>query len=1053
MSPTLRARLTGLAATATLTALLAGIPAALLATSATPTWPGWTRLAELLTTPDDGTLALTVITLAAWLAWAFLAATTLLEIGARLRGTPTPRLPGLALPQSAAHGLVGAAVLLFATSPTPAAPTAEPATAVVTATSTGPAAPTHAAPATTITTAPDRDTPLTHTVRSGDTLWSIAEDRLGDPSRWTDIADLNHDTVPDPDALTAGTVLTLPTTIRPVSGAAGEEYTVERGDTLGGIAADELGDPARYGEIYTASRHTTQPDGRHLTDPDLIVPGWVLTLPTQDTAPAPAPASRRPAIEPAPPATTGRKTPDLGPVTLPDAVTPRQAAPTTAPSTASTVTAPAEAEQSFPWLVTGLATAPVLAGSLWLLLARRRAAQQRHRRPGRTIATATPQLAPIDKTLSVAGPVAAPDVQRLDLALRHLATAQIAAGHPMPAVAAVQLGPDVATVHLENPARLPTPWVDLGDQTRWALPATTVLDPPEAAVDQPAPYPLLVTIGTSDTGDTWLLNTEGAILTLTGDPTMSADLARYLAAEIACNPWSETVTAHCHGPAADVTALNPDRLRPHTALDEPAADTLTRAVATHDRATRDLMGVTDTMTARVAMIGDETWPATVLIADTTDAAPPGLGQLTALLEQHHLTTGTAVVLTGATTTATTGVVAELSPTGRIRLPHAGLDLVAVGLTRDEALGCASLLAAGASLQDQPIPDAPDTGEGADYWRADTDAAGALRATATLPRDPHGDATSLLPDADETYLDSTATTADDLAALAPHLDPSTRAATGDTDPTLDDDLALWFADDCPLPRLTLLGPVTARTRGTALAERKAYMTAVLTFIALRPHGATPDQLADAMGITSAKAREYARVVREWLGTNPRTGDPHLPDARKAPAALDRGIGVYQVQDLLVDADLFRRLRRRGQTRGPDGIDDLTTALTLVAGEPFSQLRPGAWTWLHEGDRHDHHLTAAIVDTAHLVTTAALRHHDLHTARRAAEQAALAAPHDETPRLDLVAVDHAEGLDDDAHDRLRATVLNRADAPGPPEDLPERTDTVIRRRQWTGGAQAS
>jgi hypothetical protein len=38
----------------------------------------------------------------------------------------------------------------------------------------------------------------------------------------------------------------------------------------------------------------------------------------------------------------------------------------------------------------------------------------------------------------------------------------------------------------------------------------------------------------------------------------------------------------------------------------------------------------------------------------------------------------------------------------------------------------------------------------------------------------------------------------------------------SDPTLDADVADWFADDCDLPRLTLLGPVGARTHA---AERK------------------------------------------------------------------------------------------------------------------------------------------------------------------------------------------------------------------------------------------
>jgi hypothetical protein len=55
----------------------------------------------------------------------------------------------------------------------------------------------------------DRLTPtVTYTVRTGDTLWSIAASKLGDGNRWREIASLNH--LKDADAITPGQKLTLP---------------------------------------------------------------------------------------------------------------------------------------------------------------------------------------------------------------------------------------------------------------------------------------------------------------------------------------------------------------------------------------------------------------------------------------------------------------------------------------------------------------------------------------------------------------------------------------------------------------------------------------------------------------------------------------------------------------------------------------------------------------------------------------------------------------------------------------------------------------------------
>ena len=156
----------------------------------------------------------------------------------------------------------------------------------------------------------------TVTVHRGDTLWGLAERHLGDGTRYTEIAHLNYGR-PQPDgaALTRahwihpGWILLLPTdathlpakpdTTAP-SGAAGDTYVVQPGDTLSEIAQAELGDADRYPDIAALNTGRPQPDGGKLTDPDLIRPGWHLRLPHEGrhtappTTPPSAPSARQP---------------------------------------------------------------------------------------------------------------------------------------------------------------------------------------------------------------------------------------------------------------------------------------------------------------------------------------------------------------------------------------------------------------------------------------------------------------------------------------------------------------------------------------------------------------------------------------------------------------------------------------------------------------------------------------------------------------------------------------------------------------------------------------
>jgi nucleoid-associated protein YgaU len=57
--------------------------------------------------------------------------------------------------------------------------------------------------------APIKPRPQLYKVKKGDTLSGIAKAKLGDASRWPEIATLNRDVVPDPDEIAPGLVLVI----------------------------------------------------------------------------------------------------------------------------------------------------------------------------------------------------------------------------------------------------------------------------------------------------------------------------------------------------------------------------------------------------------------------------------------------------------------------------------------------------------------------------------------------------------------------------------------------------------------------------------------------------------------------------------------------------------------------------------------------------------------------------------------------------------------------------------------------------------------------------
>ncbi|RBQ13968.1 hypothetical protein DP939_43085 [Spongiactinospora rosea] len=266
-----------IAAGVALVTLLAGIPAVLL----TFFWPIELPRVEDLVTPAEPQVLKPLLLLVVWGFWALFAWAVLLELVAMARGRT--RQAGHAPFQRFAAYLVA---MLTITTASPVA-TASIANAATVSTADVSFTGGEEAAAESVETAPQPSG--TYVVKPRDTLWSIAERHLGDPSRYQEIARLNAGrvmtdghTFAEGDWLRPGWVLRMPPDAIELDAGgkpSGTIHTVADGETLWDIADRYLGDGKRYREIIKFNKGRVQHDGRRLTDPRTIVPGWRLAIP------------------------------------------------------------------------------------------------------------------------------------------------------------------------------------------------------------------------------------------------------------------------------------------------------------------------------------------------------------------------------------------------------------------------------------------------------------------------------------------------------------------------------------------------------------------------------------------------------------------------------------------------------------------------------------------------------------------------------------------------------------------------------------------------------
>lgn len=409
-------------------------------------------------------------------------------------------------------------------------------------------------------------------------------------------------------------------------------YRVKSGDTLWSVADRYLGSGRKYPAIVDASAEITQADGHHLTDPNLILPGWRLDIPAEHHATPPSPSDDPEPAQSSYPDRAKLATPTTGAYSDTGEPAP--------PPPASATDANEDLDlQPAPAAIVG-GVAAVLAASLLVAVRLRRKRQRRSRAYGERIAL------PIDEAEAVEQQMVAVEaptmVDALHHALAHIQTWAEGSGAALPELFAIRVDDELITVYLAEPAQFPSPFEAVyGDNTAWNA-LRTAFDPPL----QPtiAPYPALVTVGTDQDGGQLLLDLEQLrVLTITGsEENLTHASMNAIAAELASVPWASDIHLSLVGVPADLPfELDPYRIHRVTDVAQLCRDLRTH-LADREQALLE-SHLPDIRRARVVANDLEAWaPFVVLIA--ADCTPAEQQELMQLAEQHG-PTGLVIVQT------------------------------------------------------------------------------------------------------------------------------------------------------------------------------------------------------------------------------------------------------------------------------------------------------------------------------------------------------------------------------------------------------------------------
>ena len=806
--------LRGAAGIAAATALLAGLPYGLATMTGSPlprTWPGWQQVQRFFASPLPDDAIIRLLADAAWLLWAAFALSVAIELVAVTRGQPAPRLPAIAPVQALAAALVGATMMTALH-----IPRAE--------TRSGP--PLHAA----LTSATLVSAPLV-------------------PGRTAQLAAASE---------TAGRAASGDS----VAQARPKVYRVKESDDLWDIAERFLGDAEEWHQIYQLNEGRLQPDGRALTDPNLIIPGWVLLIPQPATGHVPAPhpgTSRpgRPGIK-APGGRTPEPSPRPSRSAEPSPRPSRSAEPTARPSQTSPSPGPSAGHSTpgrdahLPQVAVrlpsgaliGIAVAVMVAAALTLAAVQRRRRYRPRPGPPSTLQPDTP-------------------LPEVIIALRR-------AARPPAQAAGPEAGdPDAADPYLDPYEARPGLDAD-GDVT--AAPRTDPGTAPQPETEHPArrePPPGTVPIGVrGDDAETAVDIDIAALggLGLTGPGAEPAARA-ILAALLAQAPPGEAGLPAVIIPAADAARLLPGA--------GPAMIPGLAVPGTLDAALGELEALQLTL-ARLSGAG-------LADDDLTDAGPasgaagPGVtliaatGQgparrLSGILDAGHRT-GIAAVLLGAWPAGVTCQVAADGTVTAVTPPNPNLDGTRLfTLGAEEAAAIAGVLqeAGGSAPASRPGPPASTPGDG--------------------QRPPAGERAHSI-----RYL--TAPEAPPRPARLP--DPPATAAAEQPEPS---------ASPPPAERpvqLALLGPLRITATGQEVVGGMRKARELLAFLTVHPDGASGEAISEALwpesdpGRAAGQRNLALRKAREMLRTA--TG---LPE----PRWILNASGRYRIDPALIGTDL-------------------------------------------------------------------------------------------------------------------------------------------------------